>query len=227
MPFALRPLQEADTAQAAEIERDAFPTLFPPTPFRRELRNRMASYLVATRRDDLETRHDDLGFADGVSYDVEAPPNSPLSISRLLSNARGFLAKRNVAWVQGQHYIAGFLGIWYMVDEAHLVSVGVRTEHRGCGIGELLVIGGIEQAIERASATVTLEVRVSNDIAQSLYNKYGFSERGVRKGYYTDNREDALIMTTEDIQSTEFRDRLLFLSAAHQARWGYSDRLLS
>ncbi|MCH8870089.1 MAG: ribosomal protein S18-alanine N-acetyltransferase [Chloroflexi bacterium] len=227
MPFALRPLQEADTAQAAEIERDAFPTLFPPTPFRRELRNRMASYLVATRRDDLGTTHEGLGFADGVSDDVEAPPNSPLFISRMLSNARGFLAKRNEAWVQGQHYIAGFLGIWYMVDEAHLVSVGVRTEHRGCGIGELLVIGGIEQAIERASATVTLEVRVSNDIAQSLYNKYGFSERGVRKGYYTDNREDALIMTTEDIQSTEFRDRLLFLSAAHQARWGYSDRLLS
>ena len=193
MPFALRPLEEADTAQAAEIERDAFPTLFPPTPFQRELRNRMAKYLVAWRREDLDPSHQGPETTD----DVEAPPGSPLSISRLLSSARGFLGKRNTAWAQGQQYIAGFLGTWYMVDEAHVVTVGVRSDHRGHGIGELLLIGAIEQAIERKAAIVTLEVRVSNDIAQNLYEKYGFTERGIRKGYYTDNREDALIMTTK------------------------------
>ncbi|MDA0771002.1 MAG: ribosomal-protein-alanine N-acetyltransferase [SAR202 cluster bacterium Casp-Chloro-G4] len=222
MPFALRPLEEIDTTQAAEIERDAFPTLFPPTPFRRELRNRMAQYLVAWRRDDLNPSN----RVTSAAGDVEAPPGSPLSISRLLDNARGFLAKRNTTWVQGEQYVAGFLGTWYMVDEAHIVSVGVRTEHRGNGIGELLLIGGIEQATNRGSAVVTLEVRASNDVAQNLYKKYGFTERGVRKAYYTDNREDALIMTTDEIQSQEFRDRFQFLSAAHQGRWGFSDRLL-
>lgn len=222
MPFALRPLEEDDTSQAAEIERDAFPTLFPPTPFKRELRNRMARYLVAWRREDL-------GESDEYSVEADevvAPPGSPLSISRLLSNAKGLLPKRNSAWVQGQSYIAGFVGTWHLVDEAHIVSIGVRTEHRGQGIGELLLVGGIEQAIQEKSSVVTLEVRVSNDVAQNLYKKYGFTERGIRKGYYTDNREDALIMTSEEIQSESFQVHFRSLAEAHQSRWGFSDRLL-
>lgn len=223
MPFALRPLEDDDTAQAAEIERDAFPTLFPPTPFKRELRNRMARYLVAWRRDDLN----EPGQNVTPVTEVEAQPESPLSISRLLNSARGFLSNKNTAWVQGQQYIAGFVGTWQLVDEAHIVSIGVRTEHRGNGIGELLLVGGIEQAIEKKSSVVTLEVRASNHVALNLYKKYGFTERGIRKGYYTDNREDALIMTTEDIQTAAFRVSFESLSRAHQARWGYSDKLLS
>jgi ribosomal-protein-alanine N-acetyltransferase len=223
MPFALRPLEEDDTPQAAEIERDAFPTLFPPTPFKRELRNRMARYLVAWRREDLS----EPGQGAMPVAEVETPPESPLSISRLLSSARGLLSNKNTAWVQGQQHIAGFVGTWQLVDEAHIVSIGVRTEHRGNGIGELLLVGGIEQAIEGKSSVVTLEVRISNHVAQNLYKKYGFTERGVRKGYYTDNREDALIMTTEEIHTAAFRDSFESLSQAHQTRWGYSDRLLS
>tara|TARA_B100000809_G_C15075716_1_gene507721 strand:+ start:748 stop:1455 length:708 start_codon:yes stop_codon:yes gene_type:complete len=223
MPFALRPLQDEDTIQAAEIERDAFPTLFPPTPFKRELRNRMARYLVAWRREDLN----DSGQDATPVPKVETPPESALSISRLLNSARELLSNRNTASMQGQQYITGFVGTWQLVDEAHIVSIGVRTEHRGNGIGELLLVGGIEQAIEQNSSVVTLEVRVSNHVAQNLYKKYGFTERGVRKGYYTDNREDALIMTTEEIQTTAFRDSVKFLSQAHQTRWGYSDRLLN
>jgi len=222
MPFALRPLEDEDTTQAAEIERDAFPTLFPPTPFKRELRNRLARYLVAWRRDDLY----EPGQEAAAVPEIEAPAESPLSISRLLSSARDLLGSRNAAWVPGQKYIVGFVGTWQLVDEAHIVSIGVRTEHRGNGIGELLLVGGIEQAIEQKSSVVTLEVRISNHVALNLYKKYGFTERGVRKGYYTDNREDALIMTTEEIQTAAFRDSLEFLSQAHQTRWGYSDRLL-
>ena len=227
MPFALRPLQEGDAVQAAEIERDAFPTLFPPTSFGRELRNRMANYLVAWRRDDLGGPHHGAATPNGDPDDVAASSGSPHSISRLLETARGLFAKRNAAWARGQQYIAGFMGTWYLVDEAHIVSIGVRSEHRGLGIGELLLIGAIEHAIQHNSTVVTLEVRVSNDIAQKLYKKYGFTERGVRKGYYTDDREDALIMTTDEIQSRSSLDRFRSLSEAHQARWGYSDRLLS
>ncbi|CAI7989174.1 Putative [ribosomal protein S18]-alanine N-acetyltransferase [Geodia barretti] len=107
-----------------------------------------------------------------------------------------------------------------MVDEAHIVSIGVRSEYRGLGLGELLLISAIEQAIETESRVVTLEVRVSNHVAQNLYKKYSFTERGVRRGYYSDNREDALIMTTEPIRHDTYREELKGLITSHEKRWG-------
>ena len=212
MPYALRPMQGQDLAQAAEIERDAFPTLFPPTSFRRELKNRLARYLVAWRS--------------------EAPPELvaqqeplPSSVSRrVLYRAASLLHRRPSAWQRGQQYIVGFLGTWYMPDDAHIVSVGVRTDYRGCGIGELLLIGAIEQALQRRMPAVTLEVRVSNHIAQNLYKKYGFEEMGVRKGYYSDNREDALIMTVSGIRSQSYREEFERLTKSHRRRWGRAER---
>ena len=114
-----------------------------------------------------------------------------------------------------------------MVEEAHIVSVGVRSEYRRLGIGELLVIGAIEQAMEKPMKAVTLEVRVSNDVALNLYDKYDFQQRGVRKGYYTDDREDAYIMTTDSIQTSEYASQFYQLVQAHELRWGSSERILS
>ena len=111
-----------------------------------------------------------------------------------------------------------------MPDDAHIVSVGVRTDYRGCGIGELLLIGAIEQAQQRRMPAVTLEVRVSNHIAQNLYKKYGFEEMGVRKGYYSDNREDALIMTVSGIRSQSYREEFERLTKSHRQRWGRAER---
>ena len=212
MPYALRPMQERDLAQAAEIERDAFPTLFPPTSFRRELKNRLARYLVAWSR--------------------QAPPevaaqyeNVSSSVSRrVLHRAASLLRGRPSAWQPGQQYIVGFLGTWYMPDDAHIVSVGVRTGYRGYGIGELLLIGAIEQAQNRRMPAVTLEVRVSNHIAQNLYKKYGFEAMGTRKGYYSDNREDALIMTVAGIRSQSYREKFERLTESHRQRWGQAER---
>ncbi len=212
MPFALRPMQERDLAQAAEIERDAFPTLFPPTSFRRELKNRLARYLVAWRH--------------------EAPPELVTEYAsgqqgtsrRFLHRAASFLRGRPVAWQPGQQYIVGFLGTWYMPDDAHIVSVGVRSDYRGCGIGELLLIGAIEQAQQRRMPAVTLEVRVSNHIAQNLYKKYGFEKMGVRKGYYSDNREDALIMTAFGIRTLSYQEEFSRLTESHRQRWGSAER---
>ena len=224
MPFAIRPLEEKDVAQSAEIERDAFPTLFPPTSFRRELNNRMANYLVAWRR----------GNVDGP--DANAPPseqpsasegqNSRPLVSRLINNARSLLPKRHSAWEPGDQFLAGFLGTWYMVDEAHVVSVGVRARYRGSGIGELLLIAAIEHAMKRRAEVVTLEVRVSNHVAKNLYLKYGFEEKGRRNGYYTDNREDALIMTTEPINESPYPEEFRKLVQAHEVRWGCAERIL-
>ena len=213
MPYALRPMQERDLAQAAEIERDAFPTLFPPTSFRRELKNRLARYIVAHRLDDPPEL-------------TPQPAQSTGGITRLWRGAATLWNGRPVAWKPGQPYIVGFLGVWYMPDDAHIVSVGVRSSYRGFGIGELLLIGAIEQAQRRGMQVITLEVRVSNHIAQNLYKKYGFEKIAVRKGYYTDDREDALIMTAHAIHSLAYRRQLDQLIASHQKRWGTATRTL-
>ena len=214
MPYALRPMREQDLAQAAEIERDAFPTLFPPTSFRRELKNRLARYLVAFRPQpppELVERRES---------------QSPSASRRFFNHARSVWRGRPTAWTPGEQYVVGFLGTWYMPDDAHIVSVGVRTEYRGCGIGELLLIGAIEQAQQRRMHMVTLEVRKSNYIAQNLYKKYGFETMGVRKGYYTDDREDALIMTATSIHAATYREELRRLTESHERRWGMADRII-
>lgn len=220
MPYALRPMSERDVGQAAEIERDAFPTLFPPTSFRRELKNRRARYLVAFQRDDLA-----VSPAAPPVPPSPAPARSP--VARLLSGARSLWRAQRGGWRPGQQRIAGFIGIWYMPDAAHIVAVGVRSACRKRGIGELLLIGAIEQAAQRQMDALTLEVRASNYIAQNLYAKHGFKTMGVRKGYYTDNREDAIIMTAERIRAPEYAARFQALAHAHRQRWGLSDRLLS
>jgi ribosomal-protein-alanine N-acetyltransferase len=205
---------ERDIAQSAEVERDAFPTLFPPTAFRRELKNKNARYLVASRTDE--------NGAHPSPAPAETAGATPL-FNRLVNN---FWRRRNSAWQPGQEFVAGFVGIWYMVDEAHIVAIGVRNEFRGFGIGELMLIAAIEQATQMEARVVTLEVRVSNFVAQNLYKKFGFSERGIRKSYYTDNREDALIMTTSTLNTPDYNQQFMELVQAHQSRWGRAGRTL-
>lgn len=114
--------------------------------------------------------------------------------------------------------IAGFAGLWLMVDEAHVVTVAVLPEERGKGLGAALVHALMNVAIEHQMTLATLEVRESNAPARALYRGYGFYEVGVRKRYYADNREDAIIMTTEDIQSPAYRQRLERLARRLEAR---------
>ena len=109
--------------------------------------------------------------------------------------------------------VVGYAGVWLMVDEAHVVTVAVIPDLRGRGLGKLLVHGLVTVAIEHGMALATLEVRPSNEVARKLYGLFGFYEVGVRKGYYADNHEDAVIMTTEDIQGDAYRARLERLAA--------------
>ena len=97
---------------------------------------------------------------------------------------------------------------------------------RGRGIGELLLIGAIELAMSRCAEVVTLEVRPSNVVAKNLYQKYGFKERGVRKSYYADDGEDAMIMTTDPILLPSYLDLFHELERDHQRRWGRAGREL-
>jgi ribosomal-protein-alanine N-acetyltransferase len=88
----------------------------------------------------------------------------------------------------------GYAGMWHVCDEGHITNIAVHPEFRGIGVGSLLVEALLSIARERNINALTLEVRRSNIIAQSLYRKYGFEECGSRKEYYADNGEDAIIM---------------------------------
>ncbi len=117
--------------------------------------------------------------------------------------------------------LLGYGGFWILVDEAHICTLAIRPEWQGRGLGELLLLALIERAMRRDAEVVTLEVRVTNLKAQNLYVKCGFKTVGKRKGYYSDNHEDALIMTTDPIKSPEFQQR--FQQLADQLR----ERLLA
>jgi ribosomal-protein-alanine N-acetyltransferase len=95
--------------------------------------------------------------------------------------------------------VVAFGGIWLMVDEAHITTFGVHPDHRRQGIGRRLLLQLAEVALELGSAHMTLEVRVSNAAAQGLYRSFGFNVAGRRVAYYSDDGEDALVMTTPQL----------------------------
>lgn len=90
--------------------------------------------------------------------------------------------------------IIGYGGMWLILDEAHITNIAIREKYRGQKLGRKLMRYLIDSATVRGVDKMTLEVRVSNHIAQRLYERFGFRSVGIRKGYYSDNQEDALIM---------------------------------
>ncbi|MCK8485761.1 ribosomal protein S18-alanine N-acetyltransferase [Paenibacillus sp. MBLB2552] len=91
----------------------------------------------------------------------------------------------------------GYAGMWTILDEAHITNIAVRSAYRGRHLGEQLLSRMMDWAAELGMVRMTLEVRVSNTVARALYEKMGFAPAGVRKGYYSDNHEDAIIMWCE------------------------------
>ncbi len=103
--------------------------------------------------------------------------------------------------------IVGYAGMWVILDEAHVTTIAVDPLQRRRRIGERLLVALIDEAMKRGARWVTLEVRKSNLGAQTLYRKYAFKDIGVRKGYYSDNREDAIVMWTGNIREEVFQER--------------------
>jgi ribosomal-protein-alanine N-acetyltransferase len=118
----------------------------------------------------------------------------------------------------GQHRIVGFAGLWLMPDEVHITTIGVSPAHRGKSLGELLLLAMVDIALEHRATWLTLEVRVSNTVAQELYRKYGMQASGVRRHYYSDNGEDAFIMSAGPLQAEPFQQRLAELRARFAER---------
>lgn len=142
---------------------------------------------------------------------------SPTAFQREFESNR--LTRYLVVREPGKAEIAGFAGLWLVVDEAHVVTVAVRPELRRAGYGRLLVHGLLEIARAEGMASATLECRESNEAARNLYRDYGFYEVGRRVRYYSDNNEDAIIMTTEELEGAAYQLRLERLASKLQSVW--------
>ena len=101
----------------------------------------------------------------------------------------------------------GYCGFWAILEEAHITTIAVKDTYRGNHLGELLLQQMIDTGYQKDIKWFTLEVRISNIVAQELYKKYGFQSLGLRKKYYQDTQEDALIMWTESIWSEKFKTK--------------------
>lgn len=103
--------------------------------------------------------------------------------------------------------LVGYAGTWHILDEGHITTIAVKKEYMRKHIGEAIIVKILEDCYDSGIKYLTLEVRVSNTPAISLYTKYGFNSLGTRKGYYQDNNEDALIMWTENIFYDKFKSK--------------------
>lgn len=101
--------------------------------------------------------------------------------------------------------VVGYTGMMFMGREAHVTNIAVDPDFHGRKVGTRLLLTIINEAIARGAHVVSLEVRVSNHVAQSMYVKFGFSVVGTRKGYYIETNEDAYIMEASDVSSTGYR----------------------
>ncbi len=183
-----------DIEQVMDIERESFPSMWPQTAYRRELQNKLARYIVLSEL---------------------PPPTAPHAPSpRVWGTIRRLVGSEHPE----EERLLGFIGAWLMGGEAHIVTVAVRESYRRMGIGERLLIACTELAMEAEQDALTLEVRKSNDAAQRLYEKYGFDRVGLRVRYYTDNNEDAVVMSTPDLFSPSYRSRFHELREQHRHR---------
>jgi ribosomal-protein-alanine N-acetyltransferase len=208
-PVLVRQMTIDDIPLVSEIERESFPTTWPQAAYRRELQsNAMARYLVVA---------DTAPRAPSSSASSE---DTAHGLTGIVGGVRRIFSGAHPQEDGDDRRLVAFLGLWFLLEECHVVTVAVRQAYRGRGLGELLVITSVELATRNNLELLTLECRVSNTVAQKLYEKYGFEIVGRRKRYYSDNNEDALIMTTPPIQTAAYQVTFARLRAAHRERWG-------
>ena len=219
--FSVRRASIQDAVIMESIEREAFPGLIPLSRISRDLTRDNGLYLNAVRkwRPSEEKLKSRLRLATKAEKE-----DTRLSARVKRSVNRYFLDYINPPKLPSD-YIAGFVGLWFVLNEAHVIVIGLREVDRRKGVGELLFISALENAIANNSKVVTLEVRRSNDVAIELYRKYGFQKVGLRIRYYSDNVEDAVIMTTPPIQNDDFKDHLFNLTQQHAEKWGSAARM--
>ncbi len=201
MRLVVEPMDLEDIPQVLEVDRESYTLPWPASAYRREImHNRNAHYVVLREVPDEDGPTDSqpeqerrLGF---LPWPLRPPGPRSSRASRII----------------------GYAGMWIMVDEAHITTIAVRETWRGRGLGELLLASLVRAASRAGAERLTLEVRISNHAAQTLYRKYGFHQEGVRRRYYSDNNEDAYIMTTGSIHEYQYRVRFEELVEALRRR---------
>lgn len=198
--YYLEPMRQEDVPDVSRVERECFTNPWPQSAYRRELRNPANNhYLVLRHHIDHPTSRG--GRSEG---------RGPLALLPFVRKPESTTATTDP--------IIGFAGMWVLFDEAHITTIGVLPQYRGKGLGELLLVEMFEEAIRRGAEWLTLEVRVSNEAAQALYRKYGFTRQGLRRRYYSDNGEDAYIMWSPSLRTPEFNERFDRLRTALRER---------
>jgi ribosomal-protein-alanine N-acetyltransferase len=176
LPYIVEPMRLRDITAVMEIEHDSFPTPWSARAYRHELLDNDLSHYFVVRQRRMESPSLDLLSRIRCSLGTGTRPP-----------------------------ILGYGGFWLMAGEAHISTIAVQPSWRRLGIGELLLVAMLDRATELEADMATLEVRVSNVTAQNLYRKYGFRQVGLRRRYYRDSDEDALIMSTERLTSASFQ----------------------
>ena len=200
--YRLDLMTQADVSDVSRVERRCFPNPWPSSAYRRELQNPAQNVYVVVRavEGSVHVAKNGIGAAHiQVVRNASAQPLPGRSLFPLV------LGRRHEPNGHELVSLIGFAGMGLEFDEAHITTIGIDPGHRGRGLGELLLLCMVDVAIARGARWLTLEVRVSNVAAQALYRKYGFSVRGSRKRYYSDNNEDALIMWSPALDDHEFR----------------------
>lgn len=219
MPYVVRPMRLEDIDDVGFVERECFSTPWPSYAYRREIRdNRLSRYAVIVWRDDSASTSPPNPAHYAAHYDDEAPLSG---VRRALSQVlRPFGVASPQPHAPAGEELVGFVGLWLVLDEGHITTICIAQRFRGRGLGEVLLSHILGEAQALGARRVTLEVRVTNEVAQALYKKYGFTVEGIRRRYYSDNNEDAYIMWSDALAKPEYAQRLAELRATALARVG-------
>ena len=196
--IVLRDMTRADIRAVRRIESVAYEDAWPARAFDAELANAFARYRVA----------------------IEQPATASGEPERLgpIATLRRRLMRRTQ-----RDRIVGFIGVWYMQDQMHLVTIAVDPTQQGRGIGARLLLECMDLAREAELPEVVLEVRVTNERAKALYERFGFHRAGTLLAYYKDNGEDAHVMLSGPLDAAESQLRHTTIRDALRARGVFAD----
>jgi ribosomal-protein-alanine acetyltransferase len=179
--YSVRGASLVDSIMLKSIEREGFPGMTPVTKIERDLARENGLYLAAVRA----WRPDERALGPRCAIATQSEKEDDSLTARVRRNIDRYLLDYVSRRKLPSDYITGFVGLWFVLDEAHIVIIGIRESDRREGIGEQLLISALEQAVENNSRVMTLEVRESNGPAIELYTKYGFQRVGLRRRYYS------------------------------------------